>query len=145
NVSSHITNLARYMLGASPTLVESNVAIDGTGPFSLDFGGVPCAFELANETAGPWREGIEVRFERGALTIELPPPFAEEEAQVFVDEGGLHSELPRDKTWAFRRQAEAFVADITGRARPLASGEDSLADIALAEAIWKRRNDASTL
>jgi predicted dehydrogenase len=113
--------------------------MDGTGTFSLDFGGVPCAFELAHETAGPWREGIEVAFERGVVTIELPPPFAEEEARVLVDEGGRRSELPRDKSWAFRRQADAFVASLTGRAQPLASGEDSLTDLALAEAIWKAR------
>lgn len=139
NVFSHTINLARYMLGASPALVDSKVEMDGTGAFSLDFGGIPCAFELANDISGPWREGIEVTFERGAVTIELPPPFAEEEARVFVDEDGRRSALPRDKSWAFRRQAEAFVADITDVACPLASGEDSLTDIALAEAIWKAR------
>ena len=144
NVFSHVINLARYVLGASPALVESHVEIDGAGTFNLDFGGVPCAFELGNESAGPWREGIQIRFEGGVVvTIELPPPFAEEEARVFVDEDGHRSTLPRDKSWAFRRQAEAFVADITGLACPLASGEDSLTDIALAEAIWKARLDPS--
>jgi predicted dehydrogenase len=48
NVYSHIINLTRYVLGASPALVESRVAMDGAGTFSLDFGGVPCAFELGN-------------------------------------------------------------------------------------------------
>jgi predicted dehydrogenase len=144
NVFSHIINLARYTLGASPVLVESDVAMDGTGAFSLDFGGVPCAFELDNESTGPWREGIEVGFERGVMRIELPPPFAEEEARVFVETNGRRSELPRHGSWAFRRQAQAFVADITGRNHPLASGEDSLTDIALAEAIWKAHLDPST-
>ena len=77
------------------------------------------------------------------MTIELPPPYAEEEARVLIDEGGRRSELPREKSWAFRRQAEAFVSDIIGRARPLALGEDSVIDIALAEAIWMRSLDAS--
>jgi len=144
NVFSHIINLTRYLLGASPALAASNIAINGTGTFSLDFGGVPCAFELANETAGLWQEGVQISFERGVVTIELPPPFAEEEARVLIDEGGRRSELPREKSWAFRRQSEAFVSDIIGRARPLASGEDSVTDVALAEAIWKRSLDAST-
>ena len=141
NVFSHIINLARYVLGASPKLIESNVAAPGTATLSLDFGGVTCAFELANEASGPWREGIAVHFERGALTIELPPPFAEEEARVTCDEGGPLSQLPRGASWAFRRQAQAFVSDMTGRSLPLAPGEDSVTDIALAEAIWRRRLD----
>jgi predicted dehydrogenase len=144
NVFSHILNLTRHLLGPSPALSESNVAMDGTGTFSLDFGGVGCSFELGDETGGPWREGIEISFERGVVTIELQPPFAEEEARVFIDEGSHRSELPREKSWAFRRQASAFVSDIVGRTRPLASGEDSIIDIALAEAIWKRSLAAST-
>jgi predicted dehydrogenase len=143
NVFSHVINLARHVLGTSPALVDSHVAMDGTGTFTLDFGGVPCAFELRNESARPWHEGIEVTFERGVVTIELPPPFAEAEARVFVEQDGRRSELARDKSWAFRRQADAFVADIIGGARPLASGEDSLTDIALAEAIWEARLDPS--
>jgi predicted dehydrogenase len=139
NVFSHIINLSRYMLGASPALVESQVAMDGSGTLRFDFDGVPCAFELAHASSGPWREGIEVTFERGVVRIELPPPFAEVEARVFVETDGHRAELPRDSSWAFRRQAQAFVADIAARSQPLASGEDSLTDIAIAEAIWKAR------
>jgi predicted dehydrogenase len=138
NVFSHIINLARYILGNSPTLVESDVAACGTGTFSLDFDGVTCTFELANETSGVWREGLTINFERGAMTIELPAPFTEEEAQVGVDEGGRLTQLPRGQSWAFRRQAEAFVSNVVARSHPLASGQDSVTDIALAEAIWKR-------
>ena len=140
NVFSHIINLARYVLGASPRLMEGNIAINGIGKFNLDFGGVPCAFELANEPGGVWREGLTIRFERGAVTVELPPPFAEEEARVLADDNGRCSELPRERSWAFGRQAEAFVSDITGNRQPLASGADSVTDIALAEAIWRQHS-----
>jgi predicted dehydrogenase len=139
NVFSHIINLARYVLGAYPALTEGNIATNGNGEFNLDFGGVPCAFELANETAGAWREGLTVQFERGAVTVELPPPFAEQEARVIVDHGGRRSELPCEKSWAFRRQAEAFVSDVAGNRHPRASGADSVSDIALAEAIWRQQ------
>jgi predicted dehydrogenase len=142
NVFSHIINLARYLLGASPRLTDSNVAANGTGAFSLDFDGVPCSFDLANETTGRWREGLSINFERGTVTVELPPPFAAEEARVIVDEAGRLSELPRGKDWAFRRQADAFASDVIGQRRPLASGEDSVTDIALAEAIWKQTEDS---
>jgi predicted dehydrogenase len=138
NVFSHILNLARYMLGASPTLLECKIAAPDAATFSLDFAGVTCAFELANEIAGSWREGLTINFERGSLTIELPAPFSEEEARVILDSDGKPLHLPRGRSWSFRRQAAAFVSDILRRSQPLASGDDSVTDVALAEAIWKR-------
>jgi predicted dehydrogenase len=138
NVHSHIINLTRYALGP-PRLMESYLPATGPATVSLDFDGIPCTLELANESSGVWREGLVITFERGSLTIELPPPFADGvEARVILGDGGQSSELPREHSWAFRRQADAFVADIARRMTPLASGEDSVADIALAEAIWQR-------
>jgi predicted dehydrogenase len=143
NVYSHIINLARYALGASPGLVDSRLPTGAAATAALDFDGVPCTLELANESTGVWREGLAITFERGSLTIELPPPFADgTEARVVLDDGGQTTELPRDHSWAFRRQAEAFVLDIARQTTPLASGADSVADIALAEAIWHRHSVA---
>jgi len=141
NVFSHIINLARFLLGNCPQSKESNIVPLGESTLRLDFGDVPCTFELANRASGPWREGIAINFERGALTIELPPPFAEEEARVTCTEDGRSSESERGTSWAFRRQAQAFVSNIISRSPPLASGEDSVADIALAEAIWRQQVD----
>ena len=73
-----------------------------------------------------------------ALTIELPAPFAEGEAQIILDQDGHRTSLASGSSWAFRRQADAFVSDVAARRIPLASGADSIADIALAETIWKR-------
>ncbi|WFU28363.1 Gfo/Idh/MocA family oxidoreductase [Bradyrhizobium sp. CB1717] len=139
NVFSHIINLARYLLGSSPTVADSMVETSGAATVTLDFGGVACALELANGSEGPWREGLKIEFERGAVTIELPPPFAEQEAEVILDQGDQITRLTGEGSWAFRRQANAFVADIVERGTPLASGADSVTDIALAEAIWKRQ------
>jgi predicted dehydrogenase len=139
NVFSHIINLARYALGASPRLVESHIPASGAATIRLDFDGTACTLELANQTTGVWREGLAIAFERGSLTIELPPPFAVgTEARVILDDGRGTSELARGDSWAFRRQADAFAADIVQGTTPVASGEDSIADIALAEAIWQR-------
>jgi predicted dehydrogenase len=139
NVFSHIINLARYALGASPRLVASQIPTSGAATATLEFDGIPCTLELANQATGVWREGLAIAFERGSLTIELPPPFAAgTEARVILDDRRGTSELAREISWAFRRQADAFVADIAQAASPLASGADSVADIALAEAIWQR-------
>ncbi|MGY8637250.1 Gfo/Idh/MocA family oxidoreductase [Bradyrhizobium sp. 14AA] len=137
NVFSHIINLARYVLGASPAVAESTVEASGAARVTLDFDGIACALQLANGSDGVWREGLTIAFERGTLTIELPPPFAEQEAEVILDQGGQVTRLTRATSWAFRRQADAFVADIVERRSPLASGEDSVTDIALAETIWR--------
>ncbi|TQF29564.1 Gfo/Idh/MocA family oxidoreductase [Bradyrhizobium sp. UNPA324] len=138
NVFSHIINLARYVLGQSPRLAESTVQTSSAARIMLDFDGIACPLDLMNGSKGTWREGLAIDFERGMLTIELPAPFAEEEAQVILDHGGERRRLERATSWAFRRQADAFVSDVAERRIPLASGEDSVVDIALAEAVWKR-------
>lgn len=138
NVFSHIINLARYVLGPAPEVTESSVEPSGAARATLDFSGIACVLDLSNGSEGAWREGLTINFERGALTIELPPPFAEDEAQITLDQQGRITRLERGQSWAFRRQADAFVSDILERRAPVASGEDSIADIAIAETIWQR-------
>lgn len=138
NVFSHIINLTRYLLGPSPEVADSKVDPSGVSRVTLDFGGIACELELANRSERSWREGLTINFERGAMTIELPAPFAEDEAQVTLDQDGHRTSLASGSSWAFRRQADAFVSDVAARRMPLASGVDSIADIALAETIWKR-------
>ena len=139
NVFSHIINLARYLLGASPTVAESAIEASGAGRITLDFDGIACTLDLVNGSEGAWREGLTIDFERGAVTLELPPPFAEQEASVIVDHDGQRTHLTGATSWAFRRQADAFVSDIAAGGIPLASGADSVTDIALAETVWKQR------
>ena len=139
NVFSHIINLARYLLGASPTVAESAIEASGAGRITLDFDGIACTLDLVNGSEGAWREGLTIDFERGAVTLELPPPFAEREASVIVDHDGQRTHLTGATSWAFRRQADAFVSDIAAGGIPLASGADSVTDIALAETVWKQR------
>jgi len=139
NVFSHIINLARYLLGASPTVAESAIEASGAGRITLDFDGVACTLDLVNGSEGAWREGLTIDFERGAVTLELPPPFAEREASIIVDHDGQRTHLTGATSWAFRRQADAFVSDIAAGGIPLASGADSVTDIALAETVWKQR------
>ena len=139
NVFSHIINLARYVLGSAPNLTDSSVETSGAARLTLDFDGVPCTLDLVNGSEGAWREGLAINFEHGALTIELPAPFAEEEAEVILEHDGQPTRLMRESSWAFRRQANAFVSDMVERRIPLASGADSVTDIVLAEAAWKRR------
>ncbi|MCA1375819.1 Gfo/Idh/MocA family oxidoreductase [Bradyrhizobium sp. IC4061] len=141
NVFSHIINLTRYLLGSSPTLADSSVETSGAARITLDFDGIACTLDLVNGSEGAWREGLTIDFERGAVTLKLPPPFAEQEAEVIVEHDGQSTHLTGEKSWAFRRQADAFVSDIAEGRPPLASGADSVTDISLAEMVYKRRAD----
>ena len=96
NVFSHIINLARYVLGSSPAVAQSTVETSGAATVTLDFDGVACALQLVNGSEGVWREGLSIEFERGAVTIELPPPFAEQEAEVILDRQGQRTQLSRE-------------------------------------------------
>jgi hypothetical protein len=42
------------------------------------------------------------------------------------------------RSTGFRRQAEAFVDDILLEREPIASAADSIEDLVLAEAIWRK-------
>lgn len=137
NVFSHLINLSRHLLGASPRLLDGRVDGAGSAQVTLAFDGVPCRLDLATRAGGDWREGLTIVFERGQITLELPPPFSEQEADVTITQDGRTMRLPRGTSWAFRRQADAFIADIIARTPPLAPAADSATDIALAEAIWK--------
>jgi hypothetical protein len=43
-----------------------------------------------------------------------------------------------DWTWAFKRQAEAFVDNLVSNSSSLASGNDSLEDLRFIETVWKK-------
>ena len=138
NVFSHIINLSRYFLGSSPAVAESAIEASGAGRIVLDFDGIACTLDLVSGSDGAWREGLTIEFERGAVMLELPAPFAAQEAEVVVDRDGQRTRLTGGASWAFRRQADAFVSDVATHGTPLASGADSVTDIALAETVWKQ-------
>ncbi|HEY2884972.1 MAG TPA: Gfo/Idh/MocA family oxidoreductase [Rhizomicrobium sp.] len=137
NVNIHIINLLRFLIGTTPSVSSTRMRDDGTGVIALEFNGVPCILELATTSFGAWNEGCEIRFERGLVKIELQPPFCmNAEAHVKLT-GPKSKTLPEGQTWAFRRQADAFVMDIVDRTTPLASGADSVIDLVTSEAIWR--------
>jgi predicted dehydrogenase len=108
----------------------------------LDFGDYAGVLETAEVDFHEWKEGIEILFERGRLRVELPPPLLRNvPARIELCYGGERKDTLRPQvpwSWAFRRQAEAFVTDIIANREPIASGRDSLEDMILVEQIWRR-------
>jgi len=137
NVNVHIINLMRHLMGVTPSVLATDMRDDGTGSINLDFAGVPGILELATMASDRWDEGCEFRFERGGIKVILPPPFrTDAEASVEVT-GAEPRLLPQGASWAFERQAAAFISDVIQGASALASGADAVDDLVTAEAIWR--------
>jgi predicted dehydrogenase len=139
NVFVHDLNLIRLFAGGTPTVRAVDLDRKNGRTVLFDCGGFPAVLEMSEQTGTQWNEGLEVVFEKGRLSLAFPSPLLKNQsATVTLVRGGETSMIPTGWSWAFRRQAEAFVADIAARREPLASGADSLADLELAETIWRR-------
>ncbi len=141
NVYSHDINLMRYLLGATPSVVHLDYRAGAGGVALFDFGTFPAVLEFGMFEHQGWREGVEIFFQRGRLTIELPPPLLKDTpARVMLHHGGDRNEIETLETkqgWSFQRQAQAFIDDLRDDRVPLASGGDAVEDIRLAETLWK--------
>jgi predicted dehydrogenase len=140
NVFIHDLNILRYLVGATPTVSAVDLRRPNGRLAMLDFGAFPGILEMAEIPSRDWQEGVEIRFERGTLTVAFNAPLASDRpARVVltrVDAAEPEVFVP-PPSWSFRRQAEAFVADVASGAEPLAGGRDALEDLRLAEAIWR--------
>jgi predicted dehydrogenase len=138
NVNIHIINLLRYLAGKTPTVTDARFDDDKHIAVTLEFDDVPGALELNTVDSQRWNEGCEFVFERGQIRIELPPPFqTNAEARVELT-GAKGAVLPQGQSWAFVRQANAFVQALKDHVEPLAPGIDAVADLEVAEAVWRR-------
>ena len=142
NVNIHMLNLLRYMFGSTPTVSGSHLLRSKGRMVTFNFDPFPCVFEMAEVASSYWQEGIEILFEKGRLRVELPPPLLEMvSASIELDRAEPEPQTIRYTnagSTAFRNQAEAFVDDILLQREPIASGADSVEDLALAESIWRK-------
>ena len=118
---------------------------NGVAPsLRMDFGDFSGIFQWG-DTLLPdrWEEGMEIYFEKGRLRLDLMPAFLRNQparVELYKDNEGEPGQIitpTPDWTWAFRREDEAFIADVAANREPLASGADSLEDMRLLDDIWK--------
>lgn len=142
NVFIHDLNLMRFFADRTPEVTAVDLRRPNGRLVMFDFGDYPGILEMAEVGFHEWQEGVEILFEMGRLRVELPPPLLRNmPARIELHIGGKRKEIVQPSvpwSWAFHRQAEAFVADIADDREPLASGSDSLEDMRLVEAIWRR-------
>jgi predicted dehydrogenase len=138
NVFVHDLNLIRLFAGGTPMVRAVDLDRRNGRVVLFDCGQFPAVLEMSEQTSTAWNEGLEIVLERGRLSLAFPSPLLKNQpAAVTLLRGGEIVKVPTGWSWSFRRQAEAFVADIAKGREPLASGADSVADLELAESIWR--------
>jgi predicted dehydrogenase len=138
NVFVHDINIVRYFAGQDVKVRSVDLSRRNGRVALLDSGAYPVVLEMGEQAGTEWNEGLEIQFEKGRLTIQFPSPLVENKsATVALVKGKETTQLNTGTSWSFRRQAAAFVADIAAKRNPVASGEDSIADVALVEQIWR--------
>jgi predicted dehydrogenase len=145
NRYSHDVNLLRHLLPGRLEVVQFRFTELFAQLAVLQVGGVTVTLETGFNHYHHWDEVLEIYFERGRLSLHLPPPFLPfATARVELICAGAAGrppvvERPQIKpSWAFVRQAAAFVAAVRSGGTSLAEAADAIEDIALIEAIWKR-------
>jgi predicted dehydrogenase len=148
NTYSHNTNLLRYLFGKTPRIEYANLSGPGGQVAVLEFGGFTATLETARTSNRGWDEVTEVYFADGRLTLRTPPALLKNvPATVELYRAGTVQEtvVPHcDWTWAFRRQAEAFVRGVVEGTESLTPGADALEDLRLIEAMWRQETARSS-
>ena len=142
NVFLHDLNILRFLAGSEPQVRAVDLSRRNGRLVMLEFQDFPAVLEMAEIASHDWQEGVEVLFEKGRLTLQFCSPMLRNtpaRVELSTANGKTEALVPKAPwSWAFRRQAEAFVADVQANREPLASGRDALGDLRLAEAIWRR-------
>jgi|SRR5882672_3647364 len=141
NTYSHNTNLLRYLFGVTPKVAYASVARQAGQLAVLDFGNFSATLETGRASNRGWDEVTEVYFADGRLTLRTPPALLRNvAATVELYRAGQAQEVIIPQlpwSWAFRRQAQAFVDDALDGKASLTSGEDALQELRLIEEIWR--------
>jgi predicted dehydrogenase len=141
NVFLHDLNIMRYLAGSEPRVRAVDLSRPNGRLVMLDFGDFPAILEMAEVASHDWQEGAEVLFEKGRLTLRFASPMLRNiPASVELTRADGRNETIAGRapwSWAFKRQAEAFIAAIALEKEPLASGRDSIEDLRLAEEVWR--------
>jgi predicted dehydrogenase len=141
NVFIHDLNLLRFF---SPgTLMVNDASFHGpmAGDVRLSHGDVQVRLSFSGSGQGAWNEGVDAKFEKRTIRIQLPSPMDQQGmAAVYLCSGNNQERVaptPLDTGWSFRRQADAFVQAVAGNGHSIDEKHDLLEDIRLIEDIWR--------
>lgn len=145
NTFSHTTNLIRYLLNSTPSVEYVSYGQPAGRIAILRFNGFVASLETGSSSNRGWDEITEIYFADGRLTIRNQPALLRNvPAQVELYKAGQVQEICSPQcnwSWAFRRQAEAFVKDVLENRASISSGVDALEDLRLIEELWRKEID----
>ena len=142
----HNLNLLRWLLDAGDEVRVKSVDLDDdgyTGVVVFDMKGVRTVLETGNLSHHRWDEHTQIYGQHGWLHTWAPPLLLKNvPAEVEVYRGGqtqrYERPLPKDRwSWAYRREAEAFVRAASAGEPFRSSATDTRTDVRLFEEIYR--------
>jgi len=140
----HDINLLHHLLPEPLSVVQFRYTDLFSQIALLDMNGVTVTVETGFNQFHGWDEVLEIYFEKGRLILRPPAPFLPfTSAQVELVsaegvKGGPATESPViPPSWAFYRQAEAFIETIQSDTPSPNDAVSAFQDLALIEELWK--------
>lgn len=141
NTQSHVINLLRYLFNERPSVEYVNMTAHGGQLAVLGFKNFLASFESGKISHRGWSEEVRITFSDGEILLRMPPALLRNiPASVEIYRAGTVQQKFSpciNWSWAFRRQAESFVADILDQTPMRNSAEEAYQDILLTEEIWR--------
>ena len=142
NVYCHNVNLVRYFLGRPIQVDYVHLNRQDSGVVVLNAEGLLCVLELGNYGLNGWSESMEIFFTDGHLKISPPAALLRNVSTTVetyigkgLDQTTVHG---NDWSWAFRRQAKAFIESLQAHSPLSTEGKECLEDMRIIEQIWKK-------
>ena len=143
NIFSHNINLIRHIYPgeykAKSLLLKRN-KLNQIGVMEVD--GALATLYGTLVSAGWWEEDTAIYFENGWLRLTTPSPMdrqASATAELYHGGADNTTRILRGRPyWAFRAQADDFVRCVAKKQQPIANGQDSVEDMRLMEALFRK-------
>ncbi|MDE2223430.1 MAG: Gfo/Idh/MocA family oxidoreductase [Candidatus Omnitrophica bacterium] len=140
NVYCHNINLIRYILARPFKVDYVNLKRPEGGVVVLNADGLLCVLELGQYNLNGWSEMLEIYFTEGHIKA-FPPPALLRNVSAALETYDRRTDRTlvygNDFSWAFRRQAEAFVGSLLSGGSLPTEAKECLEDMKIIEQIWK--------
>ncbi len=141
NYFSHDINLIRFFFGNNLNIDSSSITKNSLN-ISFVNSKLHGVFQGNYIKQNMWDEGLNIFFEKGMFKIRLAPAFLRNQPATFEIISGENNIVKKSPipewSWSFKLQAEDFIKSIRKKQVSINNGEDTLNDVKIIEAIWKK-------
>jgi len=146
NIMAHNVNLVRFLypqpltvqtaVGRKENYLMHTALLTGQDGVLVEFAG-------GSVRSHQWEEETHFYFDKGYVKLYTPTPLNRQtrgRVEIYHSEDGKEGqrqELTPRIDWAFRRQADHFIACVRDGVEPVSSGRDTVNDIRLMEEIFR--------